>query len=98
MELQQLGRVLAVLVRAVSILGLLALTFGPAYAQPFIQVVYSDRWGASDAPRVLACYSAYIPLLAVNGEAFDSHAACGSAREQNAIWFFNFCCLLRIRH
>ncbi|WIA16227.1 hypothetical protein OEZ85_012938 [Tetradesmus obliquus] len=67
-----LASVLAVAVKAVALLGLLAVTFGPCYSYTLLRMVYGQRWSESEAPFVLGCYTAYLLLLAVNGitEAF----------------------------
>eukprot|EP00879_Flechtneria_rotunda_P022624 GHRR01023891.1.p1 GENE.GHRR01023891.1~~GHRR01023891.1.p1 ORF type:complete len:331 (+),score=118.29 GHRR01023891.1:1424-2416(+) len=67
-----LAQVLTVAVKAVSLLGLLAATLGPWYSYTLLRAVYSERWADTEAPSVLACYTCYLLLLAVNGitEAF----------------------------
>jgi oligosaccharide translocation protein RFT1 len=55
------------MVKGVSLLGLLAVTFGPSYSYTLLRLVYSERWSQTEAPLVLGCYTAYILLLAVNG-------------------------------
>jgi oligosaccharide translocation protein RFT1 len=67
-EQQQLGQVLAVLVRGVTLLGLLATCCGPWYAYVLLRLVYGRQWADTEAPLVLSCYTGYILLLAVNGE------------------------------
>lgn len=63
----QLSGVLAVAVKAVTVAGLLAVTFGPPYSFTLLRAVYSQRWSDTEAPFVLGCYTAYLLLLAVNG-------------------------------
>jgi oligosaccharide translocation protein RFT1 len=60
--------VLTIAVKAVALLGLLAVSFGPFYSYTLLRVVYSQRWSETEAPFVLGCYTAYLLLLAVNGE------------------------------
>lgn len=67
-EQQQLGQVLAVLVRGVTLLGLLATCCGPWYAYVLLRLVYGRQWADTEAPLVLSFYTGYILLLAVNGE------------------------------
>lgn len=67
-ERQRLARVLSLLVRGVSLVGLLAAAFGPWYSYTLLRVVYGATWSETEAPAVLGCYSCYILLLAVNGE------------------------------
>lgn len=64
----RLSGVLCVAVKAVTVAGLLAVTFGPAYSFTLLRAVYSQRWADTEAPFVLGCYTAYLLLLAVNGE------------------------------
>lgn len=58
---------LSVAVKAVTVAGLLAVTFGPPYSYTLLRAVYSQRWANTEAPFVLGCYTAYLLLLAVNG-------------------------------
>jgi len=64
----RLAGVLCVAVKAVTVAGLLAVTFGPPYSFTLLRAVYSQRWANTEAPFVLGCYTAYLLLLAVNGE------------------------------
>ncbi|KXZ50073.1 hypothetical protein GPECTOR_18g51 [Gonium pectorale] len=60
------------MVKAVSLLGLTAAAFGPSYSYTLLRGVYGVRWSETEAPAVLAAYSVYVLLLALNGigEAF----------------------------
>lgn len=71
-SLARLASILAVLVKTVLLLGLFSASFGPSFSYTLIKIVYGSRWSETEAPTVLACYSIYIVLLAVNGvtEAF----------------------------
>ncbi|GIL64160.1 hypothetical protein Vafri_18121 [Volvox africanus] len=71
-RLAPLARALSPMVKAVAVLGLLAAAFGPSYSYVLLRVVYGTRWSETEAPAVLAAYSAYVLLLALNGigEAF----------------------------
>lgn len=78
-------KMLAVLVRGASVLGLFAAGFGPANSWLALRLLYSLRWASTAAPAALGAYCPYILLLAVNGilEAFV-HATSNS-RQLNAI-------------
>ncbi|KAF8057727.1 r [Scenedesmus sp. PABB004] len=67
-----LASTLGIAVRGVSLLGLLAVSFGPWYSWLALRLVYGPAWAATEAPFVLACYTCYLLALAVNGitEAF----------------------------
>lgn len=68
----QLAAVLVTLVRTLTLVGLLGVTFGPAYTYTAVRLVYSERWSETAAPQLLAWYTGYLLLAAVNGvtEAF----------------------------
>ena len=53
--------------RGVTVLGLLAVSFGPWYAYTLLRLVYGSRWSESEAPVVLSWYTGYILLMSVNG-------------------------------
>lgn len=67
MKLQPLLRALSPMVKAVALLGLLAAAFGPSYSYVLLRLVYGTRWSETEAPAVLAAYSVYVLLLALNG-------------------------------
>ncbi|GFR48691.1 hypothetical protein Agub_g10647, partial [Astrephomene gubernaculifera] len=71
-RLAALAGALGPMVKVVSLLGLAAAAFGPSYAYVALRGVYGTRWSESEAPGVLAAYSVYVLLLALNGigEAF----------------------------
>ncbi|KAG2446862.1 hypothetical protein HYH02_008019 [Chlamydomonas schloesseri] len=71
-RLAPLAGALGPMVKAVCVLGLAAAAFGPAYAYTLLRLVYGTRWSETEAPAVLAAYSVYVLLLALNGigEAF----------------------------
>lgn len=58
---------LQLLLRAVLLAALLACSFGPSYAFAAIHVLLSHSWSSTDAPTVLAAYTAFLLCLAVNG-------------------------------
>lgn len=61
------AQALCLMVRALSLVGLLAATFGPPHAYVVIRLVYGPAWARTEAPAVLAAFSVYILLLALNG-------------------------------
>lgn len=61
------AQLLTTLVRGVSIVGLVAAAFGPAYSWLLLRLLYSTRWADTGAPAALGAYAGYIVLLAVNG-------------------------------
>lgn len=63
---QQSARLLALLVRVVTIVGSLSAAFGPAYAWLLLHLLYGTRWSATAAPAALSLYSWFILLLAVS--------------------------------
>jgi oligosaccharide translocation protein RFT1 len=84
-----LAQVLAVAVKAVALLGLLAVSFGPFYSYTLLRIVYSQRWSETEAPFVLGCYTACLLLLAVNGEAggaVKSNGSCGVNNSPTGTW------------
>lgn len=66
-RLAPLAAALSPMVKAVCVLGLAAAAFGPAYAYTLLRLVYGTRWSETEAPAVLAAYSVYVLLLALNG-------------------------------
>ena len=64
--------VLALLVKLVTLIGMFAAAFGPAYSHTLLHLLYGARISATSAPLVLQFYSVYILCMAVNGvsEAF----------------------------
>ncbi|GBF96551.1 hypothetical protein Rsub_09134 [Raphidocelis subcapitata] len=84
-ERRRLARALALLSRAVALVGLLAAAFGPAYSYSLLRLAYGPKWSETEAPAVLGAYSGYVLLLAVNGitEAFV-HAVLDAAALQRA--------------
>lgn len=59
---------LRLLLRCVTLLGLLVAAFGPAYSYTLLRLMYGPRWSDTDAPQVLGYYCGYVLVLAVNGE------------------------------
>ena len=65
--LAQLAAALGVMTKAVGVLGLLAVSFGPAFSYTALRLVYGVRWSETEAPAVLSAYCGYVLLLALNG-------------------------------
>lgn len=85
-------RMLALLVRAITAVGLVAAAFGPAYAYLALLAGYTRRWADTEAAAALGLYSLTLPLLAGNGilEAFV-HAVAGQAQLQRInLWLVVF--------
>lgn len=68
------ARILGVLLHFVLLIGLLLLSFGPAYSYVFIDLLYGPKWSSTSAPSMLSLYCVYILFMALNGvtEAFVS--------------------------
>ena len=90
--LSEQWRLLALLVRAISVVGLLAAAFGPGYAYLALLLAYGRRWADTGAPAALGLYSAYIPLLAANGilEAFVHSVASRAQLQRINLWLVAF--------
>ena len=90
--LRRQARLLAVLVRCISIVGLLAAAFGPAYAHLALLLLYGPRWAGTEAPLALALYSQYLALLAINGilEAFVHSVADARQLAASNAWLVAF--------
>lgn len=84
------------LLRAYTILSLIASVAGPPLAPLLLTLLAGPRWSQTDAATVLVSYCYYIPLLAINGvtEAFVSAtASTGYLNVQSAVmglWFVIF--------
>lgn len=73
----QASRILTAILHLYAIISLLALSLGPHLAPLLLHLIAGSRWSSTAAPAVLATYTYYIPLLALNGiiEAFVSAVA-----------------------
>lgn len=73
--MSELRHLLGVLLKVVSLIGLLAVAFGPQNSSTLLRILYSEKWSNTDAPIVLSWYCGYIFLLAINGDsyAFNRH-------------------------
>ncbi|CAI5535033.1 unnamed protein product [Closterium sp. Naga37s-1] len=69
---ESVARVLLLAVKAVNVLGLIFVAFGPPFSYSLLSLLYGPTWTATEAPLSLACYCPYIMALALNGttEAF----------------------------
>ncbi|KAI9681117.1 MAG: Oligosaccharide translocation protein rft1 [Caeruleum heppii] len=74
------------------LLGLLALTLGPPILPLLLTLLTGPRWSTSGAGPVLALYSYYIPLLALNGisEAFIAAVATPEELHRQSVAMFGF--------
>jgi len=63
---------LGVLLKLLTVISLVLVTFGPPFSFAFIDVLYGAKWSATDAPAVLSAFCVYIAFMALNGlsEAF----------------------------
>jgi hypothetical protein len=81
---------LRLLLRCVTLLGLLVAAFGPAYSYTLLRLMYGPRWSDTDAPQVLGYYCSYVLVLAVNGE------GPGVCRSPALVLLLESCGLLRV--
>ncbi|KAL4450144.1 hypothetical protein ABPG77_010813 [Micractinium sp. CCAP 211/92] len=86
------ARLLAVLVRCITTVGLLAAAFGPAYSHLALLLLYGKRWADTEAPVALGLYSQYLVLLAANGilEAFVHSVATERQLHANNVALVGF--------
>ena len=63
---------LGVLLKLLTVISLVLVSFGPPFSFVFIDVLYGAKWSATDAPSVLSAFCVYIAFMALNGlsEAF----------------------------
>ncbi|KAI9739054.1 MAG: Oligosaccharide translocation protein rft1 [Cirrosporium novae-zelandiae] len=83
----QLSPYLLTLLHLTTLLTLLACSLGPPLAPLLLTTLLSSRWTHTSAPRVLATYTLYIPILFLNGlsESFVAVAASNAQiRAQSA--------------
>uniref|UniRef100_A0A093W3S4 Man(5)GlcNAc(2)-PP-dolichol translocation protein RFT1 n=1 Tax=Talaromyces marneffei PM1 TaxID=1077442 RepID=A0A093W3S4_TALMA len=83
------------ILRAYSILAVLALGIGPDVVPIGLKTVMGSRWISEKVHRLLSAYCCYIPFLAFNGitEAFVSAAVSPADMRRQAAWMtvFTFC-------
>jgi len=65
-------RILMLMLKLVTFIGLYFISFGPGYSYLLLQLLYSEKYSLTTAPSVLSCYCLLILCLAINGitEAF----------------------------
>ncbi|GBG25680.1 Protein RFT1-like [Hondaea fermentalgiana] len=83
----------ALLCRAMTLLGLVFVAFGPSYAHFLIHFLYGERWSEhTTAPQVLGYYCVYVLVLAVNGvtEAYVHATANDATLRRFNGWLFVF--------
>ncbi|KAL8826569.1 MAG: hypothetical protein Q9191_003720 [Dirinaria sp. TL-2023a] len=68
------------------------LALGPTIAPLLLRTIAGPTWAHTEAPAVLAVYSYYIPLLAINGllEAFVSAVANPAELRRQSAWWIAF--------
>jgi len=73
-------------------LSLIFLTFGSAYLPIFLPLLLPQQYMATSAPRILAAWIWYIPVLALNGglEAFLSSVASPKDLNEQSRWMVAF--------
>ncbi|KAL4452468.1 hypothetical protein ABPG75_008130 [Micractinium tetrahymenae] len=86
------ARLLAVLVRCITTVALLAAAFGPAYSHLALLLLYGKRWANTEAPLALGLYSQYLVLLSANGilEAFVHSVASERQLHANNVALVGF--------
>eukprot|EP01064_Diplonema_japonicum_P028460 TRINITY_DN4368_c0_g2_i1.p1 TRINITY_DN4368_c0_g2~~TRINITY_DN4368_c0_g2_i1.p1 ORF type:complete len:541 (+),score=62.72 TRINITY_DN4368_c0_g2_i1:51-1625(+) len=77
--LVQAETLLKLLLRLLTIIGLVFACWGPAYSQTLLFILYGTRW-VGEASGLMSIYCVYVSLMGVNGvcEAFYRSAATGS--------------------
>lgn len=80
------------ILRAYSILSVLACSLGPTIVPLLLKILIGSRWSSSQVDGLLSTYCYYIPFLAFNGitEAFVSSAASNSDLRQQTAWMGAF--------
>lgn len=73
-------------------LSVLAVSLGPPLARPLLHLLLGAAWSTTEAPKVLASYCYYIPMLAINGllEAFVAAVATPMQLRQQSLWMIAF--------
>ena len=89
---QQANSTLTLILKAYSLISLLAFAAGPTVAPVLLSLVAGSRWSHTGAGEVLGCYCYYIPLLALNGvsEAFVAAVADNKQLYTQSIWMGGF--------
>ena len=86
-ELRTVHTYLTTLLRFYSHLALFLLVLAPPLSKPLLSLVAGKNWRSSAAPRILAKYCYYLPLLAYNGllEAFVSATASPAELQKQSV-------------
>ncbi|KAI4730446.1 oligosaccharide translocation protein RFT1 [Aureobasidium sp. EXF-10728] len=89
---KQANSTLALILKAYSLISLVAFAAGPTAAPVLLSLVAGSRWSDTGAGEVLGCYCYYIPLLALNGvsEAFVAAVADNKQLYTQSIWMGGF--------
>ncbi|KAI5211488.1 hypothetical protein AUEXF2481DRAFT_85356 [Aureobasidium subglaciale EXF-2481] len=90
--IKQANATLTLILKAYSLISLIAFAAGPTVAPVLLSLVAGSRWAHTGAGEVLACYCYYIPLLALNGvsEAFVAAVADNKQLYTQSIWMGGF--------
>lgn len=90
--IKQASSTLTLILKAYSLIGLVAFAAGPTAAPVLLSLVAGSRWADTGAGEVLGCYCYYIPLLALNGvsEAFVAAVADNTQLYAQSIWMGGF--------
>ncbi|KAK6000786.1 hypothetical protein QM012_003511 [Aureobasidium pullulans] len=88
----QANSTLILILKAYSLISLVAFAAGPTVAPVLLSLVAGSRWAHTGAGEVLGCYCYYIPLLALNGvsEAFVAAVADNKQLYTQSIWMGGF--------
>jgi oligosaccharide translocation protein RFT1 len=90
--IKQANSTLTLILKAYSLISLVAFAAGPTVAPVLLSLVAGSRWAHTGAGEVLGCYCYYIPLLALNGvtEAFVAAVADNKQLYTQSIWMGGF--------
>jgi oligosaccharide translocation protein RFT1 len=90
--IKQANNTLTLILKAYSLISLVAFAAGPTVAPVLLSLVAGSRWAHTGAGEVLGCYCYYIPLLALNGvsEAFVAAVADNKQLYTQSIWMGGF--------
>ncbi|KAI4797014.1 oligosaccharide translocation protein RFT1 [Aureobasidium sp. EXF-8845] len=90
--IKQANSTLTLILKAYSLISLVAFAAGPTVAPVLLSLVAGSRWAHTGAGEVLGCYCYYIPLLALNGvsEAFVAAVADNKQLYAQSVWMGGF--------
>jgi oligosaccharide translocation protein RFT1 len=60
-------KIFNVLFKFVIIMGTIILFFGPNYSNSLINILYGDKWKATETSKLLSYYCVYVFFLGING-------------------------------